>query len=362
MTSANHVLVYSVVSDPFRFGFMIMARTLLAHNPNLSFTFRVLWHPEICPLQQEHRDWLASHVSNVEFCEVDLSTYDNMFRLRDETFRTPRRLWAAFLILEAFRDDSRESHVLCLDSDMICMGPLDPELLRPNGFAAALALRPNGSSRGCFNTGVMAIGPDCRGHERYLEMMNMRDTSHYHPSSGRADQALISLFYRPSNAITLPKRYNVTKRQVPKVGVREYLESIDTVFYHYVGAKPWHVSLEVKDRYDDESVAIWDEVVRKHLSDQEMLTYLESWRDSSRTIAKAKMDEELDRTALLQRLIKLQNDYRTFERDPRNALRGYLDNYMAPPLGKKRKKKLSRRQKWMRQLAKVGVKLIDATS
>ena len=291
MNQTKPVVIYSVVSDPFRFGFLIMARTVLQNNPNLSIRFCILCHPEICPLSQENVAWLQRHLPGLHVREVDLSAYGNIFTLRDQVFKTPPRLWAAFLILEVFRDESPDEYVLCLDSDMICMAPFDDELLRESGFAAVEARTDDGAPRGFFNTGVMAIGPDCRGPKSYAKIMATSDTSRYEPSMGRADQALLALIYRPDNAISLPWRYNVTKRHVPAEGASEFLAGMSTVFFHFVGEKPWHISLDERDRHDQETVAIWDEAVKQNLSLEEQLTYYEMWRDASRSRARAHIDE-----------------------------------------------------------------------
>jgi len=275
------IRVYSVLSDPFRYGFMVMARTVLAQNPERDISFRILWHREYSPLSAEHQAWLAAGVPRLEFVEVDLSTYDGIFRLRDRLFKTPRRLFAAFLILEAFRDDG-PGQVLCLDSDMICVGPFDEDLFEGDDFKAVEARKPKGEPLGYYNTGVMRIGRAHRGAEAYARIMSFDDVSKYQKKTGAADQALLAMMYRPTNSTALPWRYNVTRRHVPRKEVVEHLRGMSAVFLHYVGAKPWHVSIDHRDLGHSDAERLWDRTVRQYLTAEEHVAYLEEWRDISR--------------------------------------------------------------------------------
>lgn len=290
MTTSDPIRVYSVVSNPFRFGFLVMARTLLATNPGRTISFRVLFHPQLSPLDPVHREWLGARIPNIEFHEADLSAYENIFHLRDKVFHTPRRLWAAFLILEAFADDEA-GQVLCLDSDMICLGPLEDDLFSGSDFRAVEARSPRGGPLGYFNTGVMRIGRACRGPDAFRAVMSTRSGAGYNYRAGRADQALMSLLYTPKNASCLDARYNVTRRQVPHTGVTKRLSEMRAVFFHYVGAKPWHVSLDRRDLKGLEAEALWDRTVREHLTPDEYVSYLEEWRDLSRVLVRTHIKE-----------------------------------------------------------------------
>jgi lipopolysaccharide biosynthesis glycosyltransferase len=279
------IRVYSVVSNNFRLGFLVMARTLLEMNPEHEIEFRIVSHPELSPLHPEYRQWLLERVPKLTFHEPDLSLYQNIFRLRDKVFKTPKRLWAAFFILEVFADEF-EGDVISLDSDMICLGELEDDLFAHSGFGAVEARHRDGQGRGYFNTGVMSIARSHRGRSRYLDILNHTNAKGYRSSTGKADQALLSLLYRPNAASSLPWRYNVTRRHVPANGVRQHLNGMRAVFFHYVGAKPWHVSLDERDFDDTEAEELWDQTVRQYLTDSEYITYLEEWRDSSRSLAR----------------------------------------------------------------------------
>jgi lipopolysaccharide biosynthesis glycosyltransferase len=290
VTNTDPIRIYSVVSNPFRYGFLVMARTVLASNPGRQISFRVLFHPELSPLDPNYRQWLGECIPSIEFLEADLSNYENIFHLRDKVFHTPRRLWAAFLILEAFADDE-PGQVLCLDSDMICLAPLDEDLFAEKGFRAVEACSPKGKPLGYFNTGVMRIGRDARGPDAYRWVMSTRSGAGFNYRAGRADQALLSLLYTPKNASCVDGRYNVTRRQVPHTGVKERLANMRAVFFHYVGAKPWHVSLDRRDLKGIEAEALWDAVVRENLTQVEYIGYLEAWRDLSRKLVRTHIKE-----------------------------------------------------------------------
>jgi hypothetical protein len=283
----RRVIVKTVVSDPFRFGLVVTARTLHEQNPGLNIEYQVLYHDELSPLAAEHQAWIASHVPRVTFVPVDLAPFTNIFRLRDEVFHTPRRLWAAFLILDAFRESDDGATVLCLDCDMLCVGPLGPEIFREQGFAAVEARSPSGMPLGFFNTGVMVLGHDHRGPVMFAKLMGISDTRAYVPSSGKADQAVISLVLRPDATNSLPARYNVTRRQVGVTDVAGELAAREAIFFHYVGTKPWSVSLDPRDRGGDEALALWDETVTRLFSPAEQIAYLDFFRNEARRDAMA---------------------------------------------------------------------------
>ena len=289
---SRRIRVYSVVSDSFRYGFFVMAKTLLEHNGHHDIALRVVYHPELSPLSDDNRAWLQARLPNLEFHVADLENYRGLFKLRDEVFETPRRLWAAFFILEAFADDF-EGDVLSLDSDMICLGPLEDDLFPASGFGAIEARLGSGEGLGYYNTGVMSIARDRRGRAEYDRIVNHTDASSYDPNTGRADQALLSLIYRPSNSHALPWRYNVTRRHVPRWGIEADLEARRAVFFHFVGAKPWHASLDKRDVHGGDAEALWDRTVERVLTPQEYKAYLEFWRDTSRDLAREHVRDRL---------------------------------------------------------------------
>ena len=78
--SARHLRIYTVLSDPFRYGFLMMARTLLARNPGLELELCVLHNPELCPLGERTRAWLSARLPNLRFISVDTSANRGVLR------------------------------------------------------------------------------------------------------------------------------------------------------------------------------------------------------------------------------------------------------------------------------------------
>jgi hypothetical protein len=315
------IRIYSVVSNSFRFGFLVMARTVLRHNPEHDIQFVVVHHPQLSALDEEHRRWLESEVPNLEFRVPDLGPYEKIFWLRDKVFKTPRQLWAAFFILEAFADPF-EGEVLSLDSDMICLQSFSEELFAGEDFKAVEALDGQRRPLGFFNTGVISLGRAVRGPRAFERLMREADPLRYMERAGKADQALLSLFFTPRNARSLPWRYNMTRRHVPARGVEPFLKEQGAVFFHFVGEKPWHVSLDPRDLQAGEAEALWDRVVCEILSPTAYVKYLESWRDISRAHGRAHI-QRLESLPLWRRIIGrrgIAGKVKTFSRKVRRAL------------------------------------------
>ena len=127
----------SVVSEPFVFGAIAMLTSFQRTNPSFRDPIVIVWNSENAPLTEFSRGLIAQEVKGVVFHEVDNSAYEKVFRFAEEIVRTPKRLRAAFYILEAFRCDY--DYVVALDSDMLVLGDLSALFDLDKPFAAARA-------------------------------------------------------------------------------------------------------------------------------------------------------------------------------------------------------------------------------
>lgn len=242
--------VATVVSDPFVFGAIVMLASFRRENPWFDGDFVILYEDTYSPLSPKSRE-LISHVApHVKFHHVDAARFEGVFRFAEEVVRTPKRLRAAFLILESF-SLSQYERVVTLDSDMIILGSLrllfelDEEfcVVRAYDNVADLPLP-------YFNTGTMMIRGgmlDARMVETISQSIDGVTVNRDH---GKADQAVLNIFFRDKTKTYLDSRYNFSKRLVPSSedSVVRYLKEKDVRILHFLGEKPWNLKIKDTER------------------------------------------------------------------------------------------------------------------
>jgi len=246
------------VSDEFVAGFIAMYRTLVRHNPSWSeYPFFVFSHAENCPLSGQGKALIAAHCEKALFVEVNNNDYAGIHHYAETVIGTPPRLWAAFYILESFRLHNFDM-VVSLDSDMLILGSLEELLWEKNRFSAVRARDSISNAPARFvNTGVMVVG------KYYLNPAILRDftkaltTRPLLKGSGKADQAIINVFFQNKTINYLLGKFNYTKRivrnQMGQVAmedinkIRFFLADQDIRVLHYVGEKPWNTKVATEE-------------------------------------------------------------------------------------------------------------------
>jgi hypothetical protein len=221
-------VVATVASDAFTEYALVLLHSIQEHNPWFGgLPLRVFWSPSLSPLSPPNQERIRQAHPGTTFVEVDGARYE---RHRD---RTPPRLMAALLTLEAFgiRDADR---VVFLDADMVCLGDLADLFTLDVDLAGC----PTGSSRavkearaGTFcrgvriNTGVLVIG------KRHLNDVTQRRLTRY-PSGLFADQDVINGFIRQRPVYCLDHRFNYHAEFFWRG------DETDVGLLHYAGTKP----------------------------------------------------------------------------------------------------------------------------
>ena len=98
----GRICIVSVVNDDFVPGFIVLLTSILKHNPWFNLKVKVLYGVAHSMLSLENQEELLKIYNNIEFVLVDERRYTNIYKQRDGVLNTPKRLHAAFYILEAF--------------------------------------------------------------------------------------------------------------------------------------------------------------------------------------------------------------------------------------------------------------------
>ena len=238
----------SVVSEPFVFGAIAMLTSFQRTNPSFRDPIVIVWNSENAPLTEFSRRLIAQEVKGVVFHEVDNSAYEKVFRFAEEIVRTPKRLRAAFYILEAFRCDY--DYVVALDSDMLVLGDLSALFDLDKPFAAARAYdHATDTFLPYFNTGTMVVRRDLPNSVRFEELVDSLNVTEVNRNHGKADQAVLNIALRDREKHYISDRYNFSKRLIPVTerDPEKFLKSRDARILHYLGEKPWNVKVKLKE-------------------------------------------------------------------------------------------------------------------
>ena len=264
MTDDRRTAVVTVVTDDFADGAVVLLKTFRRHHPDTDCSIVVLHNPEVARLSPVSMNLLRSTEPNIEFREVDLAAYERIATQRDRVLKTPERLLAAFVIIDAFRLTDFD-RVVCLDSDMLVLGPLDEILDSSAEFAAVTAVDEwTGEPRGYFNTGVMVIGRPHLTGETFHDIVSNTVMTSADRERGKADQAVLNRYFETRPHDRLAQKFNVTKRMVPDTAgpLDALLRQLDARILHFVGAKPWTVNWSERDWGYESAEALW---IAEHL-------------------------------------------------------------------------------------------------
>lgn len=242
--------VATVVSDPFVYGAIVMLASFRRENPWFDGDFVILHDATYSPLSPKNRELIARAAPNVVFHAVDSSRFDRIFRFAEEVVLTPKRLRAAFLILESFTLDQYE-RVVTLDSDMIILGSLQLLFQLEHDFCVVRAYdNVLDLPLPYFNTGTMVIRGDLLDADMLNTISNSLEGVAVNRDHGKADQAVLNVFFRDRIKTYIDVRYNFSKRLVPtdETDVLKFFRDRDVRVLHFLGEKPWNLKIKDQER------------------------------------------------------------------------------------------------------------------
>jgi lipopolysaccharide biosynthesis glycosyltransferase len=240
----------TVVSDPFVYGAVVMLASFRRENPWFEGDIVILHDDTTSPLSPKNRELIARIAPEARFQPVDIRRFERIFRFAEDVVRTPTRLRAAFLILECFTFSQYE-RVLTLDSDMVVLGSLrflfelEQEfcVVRAHDTVADLPLP-------FFNTGTMMIRGSMLDADMLETISHALEGVSVDRDHGKADQAVLNVFFRDRPKTYLDGRYNFSKRLVPAgdLDVLKFLRDKDVRVLHFLGEKPWNLKIKDPER------------------------------------------------------------------------------------------------------------------
>lgn len=279
--------IMTVVSEPFVYGAIATFKSFLHHHPDFSDPIVVLWSPLNASLSPRAKEMMVREIPIIEFKQVNDWHYEPIFDFAENVVNTPRRLRAAFYILEAFRSDY--DHIVTLDSDMLVLDRLDPLFECEAPFAAVRAWDyDRDEPLSYFNTGTMVIRRDQPGSLTFEDILDaIAPVSEVDDSHGKADQAVLNVALRDVPLHYLSPRFNFSKRALDTESLNpiEQLREQDVRILHYLGEKPWNPKIKRRETYYNEIEKIWwSEVFR--LFDRDTLAELQNYHLNAAYIAK----------------------------------------------------------------------------
>lgn len=253
--------VVTVLSDDFVPGGLVLLKSLIKSNPWFTGDIVVLHNRVLSPLNGASRNHLTALAKQLKiqvlFTEIDLFPYRGLLRQAESRLKTPQRLMAAFLILEAFRFKQYD-WILCLDSDMLVLKDIREILDTDGAFCAVPAHDSEGNKLGYFNSGVMLLRPSQLSESIFDNIMS-QELVGASRGIGKADQAVLNRYFGQSGVSSLDRKFNVTKRELADAHGNLYalLEALDARIVHYVGEKPWNIKTSLRDHGYTFVEALW---------------------------------------------------------------------------------------------------------
>ena len=274
----------SVVSDDFAPGFINMHRSFASAHAPLQAPFYVIHDDAFSPLSRRAKRLIRKYCPGVTFRRADPSRYLGLIQYAISYFGTPKRLKAAFLILDAFLIEEHEL-LIAIDSDVLFLAPITELLDLDIGFGAVRAEHPEtGEPVGYINTGLLVLGRSVRNPgvlDRFEQALHDRP---YIRGTGRADQALVNLAFGNKEIDYLPSTFNLTKRSARRLlpegkamglaEVEALLAARDVRLLHYVAEKPWAKKKLASEREYESLEALWTDRLQAYAG-RDLLRFIE---------------------------------------------------------------------------------------
>ncbi|CUH80814.1 Glycosyl transferase family 8 [Tritonibacter multivorans] len=312
-------VICSVVSDDFAAGFILMERSLRAHNPDWTYPI-IAVHSSIKPLSELTKQVIREHCENVHFATTNDVAMEPIYDYAREVIGTPDRLFPAFALLEILRW-SFFKRVIAIDSDVLIRGSLEPLLHASAPLSAVRAFHSERNEPMTFvNTGVMVLNETfLKGFEfsRIREFLGDRTPR---PGTGKADQAILNILMHNAVLGYLPPRFNYTKRSVmvemqrrgldvdDPDAVEAFLDEEDVRIFHYVGEKPWNPKVRQREEAYSAMDAFWHRASEDH--GQRSLFQLmdiqrRRWQDRYTTSVRRAQEKKPSNASAFERLVAI---------------------------------------------------------
>ena len=217
---------------------------------------------------------------------LDNKKYKEIYEYAEGVIGTPVRLRAAFYILEAF-DIKGFDLIVSLDSDMVILGSLDPITYDAINFSAVRARDAWTNFPAEFvNSGLMVIGKKYLINNVFPDFLTAMKSRPLKPGAGKADQAILNIYFGNKCINYLSQKFNFTKRSLYSVlekkrgldskpfdsvftaaHVKSLVRELDVRVLHYVSEKPWKKKEKIEEQKFEFIEELWFEEFYSYAND-----------------------------------------------------------------------------------------------
>lgn len=204
-------------------GFMALLSSVVLNNPDADFDFVVL-HDDLT-LAEINR--IKKRYHRVVFRRIDTSPYQEFKKGLASNYLVVK----AYFILEAFRLVEYDT-IICLDTDMVVLGPIDNLFEIGHPFAACPQFfNPDGGRN--LNSGLLVISKPVLSEDTWAALCEIGRAGTYELE--KHDQAILSEYFN-GKYHQLPSDYNFVKRRLQKTALPSSVKVL-----HFTGRiKPWN--------------------------------------------------------------------------------------------------------------------------
>lgn len=235
-----NILYLTVASDDYVDGVIALYNSLKKHD-NFNHDFKIIYHPQYCPLSEYSKNKLLNIYNKFIFQESNL----NEFKVENLKIKHPRFNYACLLSFYAFNQPNYDK-IIFLDSDLIFLKSIKHLETLEGEFISAID-KPSKidffkpilkSNKLQINVGLMIISGKHNSLETFNKLIKIMKSKR---RVKLPDQEVINEYLDNEIIVLLPLEYN---KQVREFYTDDKIENLDKIIQeniclHFCGPKPW---------------------------------------------------------------------------------------------------------------------------
>lgn len=235
-----NILYITVASNDYIDGVIALYKSIKKQHPEFNNDFKIVYHQQYCPLNQDSKNKLLSLYNNFIFQEATLDE----FKITNMKIKHPRFNYACLLSLYAFNQPNYDK-VLFLDSDLIFIKPfnyildIDADFIgvKDNNRKYQVNKKIIKTNKMEVNVGLLIINKKYNNQETFNKLIQIMHSKNI---VKLPDQEVINNFFNNKEILFLPLEYNRQVREFyPNNKIQDFKNNND-ICLHFCGPKPWH--------------------------------------------------------------------------------------------------------------------------
>jgi len=235
------ILYITVCSDSYVPGLVALIKSILKHNPNFNFPFKVINHDKYCPLSEKSKNLLFKLYNKFIFDIVNDFKANETVKIKHERLNL-----GCYLSFYAFNQIDYD-RVIFLDSDLIVLKNIN--ILNTIGkdnnndcdFCACFdkkntkrKIYKKAKMYEDINTGLMIITKKFNNKKTFNDLIQLMNSKRM---VRLVDQDIINKYFKDKQITYLPIKLN---KQVKKNYRNVTKIHEDDIILHFHGPKPWN--------------------------------------------------------------------------------------------------------------------------